>query len=47
MKEWIETKCEFYNRGDCRVLTELVCEKKRCSFYKPKKKGEKDGQNKR
>lgn len=42
MKEWIETKCEFYSKGECRVLSELVCEVRKCSFYRQKKKGEKD-----
>lgn len=40
MKEKVFDDCEYYNRGECKILVELVCEKRKCSFYKPKKKGE-------
>lgn len=29
-----KTDCFAFRKGECRVLYELVCEKKKCSFYK-------------
>ena len=47
MKEIPLDDCEYYYRGKCKKLNELICEEKECSFYKPKKKGEKNGRSKR
>lgn len=30
----IKVDCFAYNNGNCTCLTELVCSKKKCSFYK-------------
>lgn len=39
-KNSIKVDCKYYardddkdNKGGCKVLTERVCEKKKCSFY--------------
>lgn len=46
--------CEFYNKNfhRCMALTEMVCKKKECSFYKPRgvndtNMGKSDANNKR
>lgn len=33
-KTKVKTDCFGYRKGECRVLYELVCEKRECSFYK-------------
>ena len=45
-KDYIKKDCEFYCKDDCRALSELICETKVCSFYKPMKKGVANGQRK-
>lgn len=36
----VKTDCFGYDKEkkDCKVMTELLCAKKKCSFYKPGKK---------
>ena len=34
--------CFGYRMGKCKVLTECVCEKRQCSFYKTKEQFEED-----
>lgn len=34
--------CFGYRMGKCKVLAELVCEKRNCSFYKTKEQFERE-----
>ena len=33
-KSKVKTDCFAYRRGECGALYELICENRRCSFYK-------------
>ena len=37
-----KTDCFGYDKekGDCKVMTELLCARKKCSFYKPKERSD-------
>lgn len=30
----VKTDCFGYRKGECKVLYELVCKERKCSFYK-------------
>lgn len=41
-REGTKTDCFGYNKekGDCKVMTELLCARKKCSFYKPRERSD-------
>jgi hypothetical protein len=41
-KACIKTDCFVYEKDkrDCKVMTELLCARKKCSFYKPKERSD-------